>query len=147
MRKVELPLVSGLDAESVDSGASVALVEQKRLPLFVKSLTPTERTWLQEAVESPDTPFAGERINLLDGLTELNMATDIMSRREHLWIDQPPPERDPEPGMGRRVAWQTETALSQHPAPRLAQAALTRTPPSTELNYKNAQLSSEEDRA
>jgi Archaeal ATPase. len=87
--------------------AAAALMEQRRLPLVVNSLTPTERAWLQEAVEDPDTLFAGERINLLNKLTELNMATDIVGRQEHLWADQPPPERDLELGIGRRVAWHT----------------------------------------
>jgi hypothetical protein len=26
-------------------------------------------------------------------------------REEWAWIDQPPPEKDPEIGVGRRVAW------------------------------------------
>jgi energy-coupling factor transporter ATP-binding protein EcfA2 len=88
-------------------GVATALMEQRGLPLVIKSLTPTERTWLQEAVEDPDALFTGERINLLDKLTELNMAADIMSRHEHLWADQPPPESDVELGIGRRVAWHT----------------------------------------
>ena len=30
-----------------------------------------------------------------------------MGRYEYLWVDEPPPERDPELGVGRNVAWQT----------------------------------------
>jgi len=37
----------------------------------------------------------------------LNTATDTTSRQEHLWVDQPPPERDPELGIGKNAAWQT----------------------------------------
>jgi hypothetical protein len=35
------------------------------------------------------------------------MATDIVGRQEHLWADQPPPERDLELGIGGRAAWHT----------------------------------------
>jgi hypothetical protein len=28
-------------------------------------------------------------------------------QRPSFWIDQPPPERDPELGIGKNVAWQT----------------------------------------
>jgi hypothetical protein len=28
-------------------------------------------------------------------------------RQSPYWVDQPPPERDPELGVGRNVAWQT----------------------------------------
>ncbi len=39
--------------------------------------------------------------------TGLNTTADATSRQERLWIDQPPPERDPELGIGKNVAWQT----------------------------------------
>ena len=32
---------------------------------------------------------------------------NIYEREQIFWIDQPPPERDPELGIGRNVAWQT----------------------------------------
>jgi hypothetical protein len=41
-------------------------------------------------------------------LTELSLIVDtIPSRDPELWLDNPPPERDSELGIGRHVAWQT----------------------------------------
>jgi hypothetical protein len=49
-----------------------------------------------------------ERIPLLNKLVELNLVVDdIVFRDEFLWIDEPPPEKDLELGVGRYVAWQT----------------------------------------
>jgi hypothetical protein len=31
----------------------------------------------------------------------------LRSRDPELWVDEPPPERDPDIGVGRYVAWQT----------------------------------------
>jgi hypothetical protein len=31
----------------------------------------------------------------------------VYKREDWLWVDQPPPEKDPELGIGRRVAWQS----------------------------------------
>ncbi len=85
-----------------------ALAEKKRLALFAGSLSGEEREWLRQAVEDPDTLFARERIPLMEKLVELNLIVDSVPRRESwLWIDQPPPEKDLEIGVGRRVAWQT----------------------------------------
>jgi hypothetical protein len=85
-----------------------ALAEKKRLALFAGSLSGEEREWLRQAVEDPDTLFARERIPLMEKLAEYNLIVDSVPRRENwLWIDQPPPEKDLELGVGRRVAWQT----------------------------------------
>lgn len=44
----------------------------------------------------------------MNRLVELNLATEIPEWRDpRYWIDQPPPEKDPELGIGRYVAWQT----------------------------------------
>jgi hypothetical protein len=32
---------------------------------------------------------------------------NIYEREQIFWIDQPPPEKDPELGIGKDVAWQT----------------------------------------
>jgi len=32
---------------------------------------------------------------------------NIYERKQIFWIDQPPPEKDPELGIGKDVAWQT----------------------------------------
>jgi hypothetical protein len=39
---------------------------------------------------------------------ELNLIIDAVTYRDPpLWIDQPPPEKDPEIGIGKYVAWQS----------------------------------------
>jgi hypothetical protein len=80
----------------------------KRLDLFTSSLTSGEREYLSEAVEDPDTLLAEERMSLLDKLAEMNLVVDAMPERgpDH-WIDEPPPQRDLELGIGKRMAWQT----------------------------------------
>jgi len=82
-------------------------IEQRGVAYFIRSLTPTERTWLEEAVGDPDTLFVRERMGLLNKLVEVNMVAEVMGRYEYLWVDEPPPEKDPELGVGRNVAWQT----------------------------------------
>jgi hypothetical protein len=48
-------------------------------------------------------------------LTELNLIADtIPSRDPELWLDNPPPERDSELGIGRHVAWQTPLHIESH---------------------------------
>lgn len=89
--------------EVVDS-----IVASRKLRSFIATLTREERRWLTEAVEDPDTLFTGERAQLLGKLVELNLVVDdIPERRSHLWIDNPPPEKDLDVGIGRYVAWQT----------------------------------------
>ena len=83
------------------------LLEQRGIAYIIRSLTPTERAWLEEAVGDPDTLFVRERMGLLNKLVEMNMVVEVMGRYEYLWVDEPPPERDPELGVGRNVAWQT----------------------------------------
>ncbi|MEM1610719.1 MAG: ATP-binding protein [Sulfolobales archaeon] len=67
------------------------------------------RGWLERAVEDPDAlwePDAPQE--LVKELIERNLIIYFLSRREpRAWIDNPPPERDPELGIGRYVAWQT----------------------------------------
>ncbi len=82
------------------------LFDEKRLsPVFVARW----RRWLELAVEDPDalwSPDAPEE--LIDVLEERNLIVYHMyNRDQYFWIDQPPPERDPELGIGRRVAWHT----------------------------------------
>ena len=84
-----------------------AFIEQREVAYIVRSLTPTERAWLEEAVGDPDTLFVRERMGLLNKLVEVNMVAEVMGRYEYLWVDEPPPERDPELGVGRNVAWQS----------------------------------------
>ena len=84
-----------------------AVMRAKSLLEFARSLSKEEREWLAEAVEDPDTLFTRERLPLMHRLVEQNLIMDVYLRQEHLWIDQPPPERDPELGIGKYLAWQT----------------------------------------
>jgi len=95
---------AGWSAESVVEELS----RKKRIASLLLSLSPEERGWLAQAVEDPDTLFARERIPLLDKLVDLNLIVDSIEGRETwYWVDQPPPERDPELGVGWHIAWQT----------------------------------------
>jgi energy-coupling factor transporter ATP-binding protein EcfA2 len=79
-----------------------------KLLYFVNSLSIDEKKWLLDATEDPDTLFTRERIPLLNKLVERNLVVDdIPPRSPDLWIDTPPPEKDPDLGIGKHVAWQT----------------------------------------
>jgi len=83
-----------------------ALIREKEL---TSSFIAKWRRWLEEAVEDPEalwSPDAPEE--LIKQLTEKNLIVYNMYNRDpYFWIDQPPPERDPELGIGKNVAWQT----------------------------------------
>ncbi|GAB6948061.1 hypothetical protein JCM16161A_21910 [Vulcanisaeta sp. JCM 16161] len=83
------------------------LIEGKRLMAFITSLNPSERELIMRALDDPDILMSGKGIPLLNRLIELNLALDIPSRKPYLWVDEPPPERDLELGIGRYVAWQS----------------------------------------
>ena len=92
---------------SFDKAVEVT-VKVKKLSSFIASFSVDEKMWLLEAVEDPDTLFTRERMPLLSRLVELNLVVDAVPERErYLWIDEPPPEKDLELGVGRHVAWQT----------------------------------------
>jgi GTPase SAR1 family protein len=85
-----------------------SIIASKDLGTFILSLSAEERKWLLEAVENPDTLPAKERLQLMQKLIELNLIiSSIMYRDPELWIDQPPPQKDLELGIGKYVAWQT----------------------------------------
>jgi hypothetical protein len=69
------------------------------------------RKHLEAAVEDPDYLWNApeeEVDTLVRELVERNMIVyPLPERTPQAWIDQPPPERDPELGIGRHVAWQT----------------------------------------
>ncbi len=83
-----------------------ALIRDKEL---TSSFIAKWRRWLEEAVEDPEalwSPDAPEE--LIKQLVEKNLIVyNMYDRDPYFWIDQPPPERDPELGIGRNVAWQT----------------------------------------
>ena len=95
---------AGWSVEEVVDG----LVGQKKLSAFVSELSTEERKWLLEAVEDPDTLYVRERIPLMERLVEMNLLVDEMyPRGQSYWIDQPPPEKDLELGIGKKAAWHT----------------------------------------
>ena len=67
------------------------------------------REWLEVAVEDPDSLWGvGAPEELLRELVARNLIVyNVYDRDPWFWIDEPPPERDPELGVGRHVAWQT----------------------------------------
>ncbi len=85
------------------------IVESKDLEELVKGLNPLETRILQESLEDPDTLFEKypETKTLIDKLVERNLVIRLWDRNEWLWIDTPPPEKDPGLGIGRHYAWQT----------------------------------------
>ncbi len=85
---------------------------------FVDRLTPLQRAVLGDAIGDVDVLVARLREAekreekeelgaLIDRLVELNLIVYMHERRQYLWLDVPPPERDPELGIGRYYAWQT----------------------------------------
>jgi len=85
-----------------------SITTSKDLDTFILSLSAEERKWLLEAVENPDTLPAKEKLPLMQKLIELNLIiSSIIYRDLELWIDQPPPQKDLELGIGKHIAWQT----------------------------------------
>jgi energy-coupling factor transporter ATP-binding protein EcfA2 len=64
---------------------------------------------LVEVVEDPDALMEKDfSKQFRNELIEKNLVVyDLYSRDPELWVDEPPPEKDPELGIGRYVAWQT----------------------------------------
>ena len=68
------------------------------------------RKHLEEAINDPDYLWYGpeEVEELAKELVERNLIVfNLPPRDQYMWIDTPPPEKDPEAGIGRHVAWQT----------------------------------------
>ena len=84
----------------------VDLVKEKELtPSFISKW----RSWLEKAVEDPDILWdPSTPRELVSELIERNLiAYDLYPRDQRFWIDEYPPERDLDIGVGRYVAWQT----------------------------------------
>jgi len=80
--------------------------------LGAKQLKDFARKWgqyLRETVEDPDTLFERDfPEELKEELIAKNLIVyDMYKRDPRLWIDEPPPEKDLELGIGKDVAWQT----------------------------------------
>jgi hypothetical protein len=86
-------------------GVVLRVAEEKRLTTEFVSRW---RSWLELAVEDPDVVGKVEFPHeLRQELVWRNLIIYIYRRNPALWVDQPPPERDSELGIGRNVAWQT----------------------------------------
>lgn len=60
------------------------------------------------AVGDLDVLFTREENPLMGNLVDTNLVADTLPRRDpRHWAGEPPPEKDPGLGIGRRVAWQT----------------------------------------
>jgi hypothetical protein len=93
---------AGWDVEEV----VLHLMQNKKLSA---EFTRRWRRWLEEAVEDPDALWTGGAPEeLIRELEARNLIVyNMYDRRPSFWVDQPPPERDPELGIGKNVAWQT----------------------------------------
>jgi len=82
------------------------LIRSKEITL---SFTEKWRKWLEKAVEDPDTLWSADTPEeLVRELTARNLIVyNMYDRDPWFWIDEPPPEKDPELGIGKQVAWQT----------------------------------------
>ena len=85
------------------------IIESKRLYKHILQLGRRELSILEEALEDPDVLLIGNANaeKVLGKLIKLNLVAEIPARREHLWIDEPPPQKDYELGIGHYIAWQT----------------------------------------
>jgi len=80
---------------AVDKGLSAAFAERWGAHL-AKALEDPDYLWEEPEAEG-----------LAKELVEKNLVVLLKGRRPDAWVDQPPPERDPELGIGRFYAWQT----------------------------------------
>ncbi|MEM4970854.1 MAG: ATP-binding protein [Sulfolobales archaeon] len=84
------------------------IIRMRGVEEFIASLEDVEKALLSDAIEDPDVLMSREGISLLRRLVELNLLVDsLYSRKSTLWVDDPPPDKDPEIGIGKHVAWQT----------------------------------------
>jgi len=81
------------------------LIKMKRLRDLARKWKP----YLKEAVEDPDNVYEKDHPEEFkkELITNNLIVYDMYDRDLKLWIDQPPPERDVETGIGKYVAWQT----------------------------------------
>jgi len=82
------------------------LIEDKEV---TSSFVERWRKPLEAAVEDPDSLWSADAPEeLVRELIAKNLIVyNMYGRRLERWIDEPPPERDLELGVGRHVAWQT----------------------------------------
>jgi len=93
---------AGWDAETI----TAQLAKAKRI---TADFIARWKKQIEEAVENPDALWGADAPEeLVDELEAKNLIVyDMYDRSEKLWVDQPPPEKDPEIGIGKYVAWQS----------------------------------------
>jgi len=100
-------MLSKLYLANWDKDAVVAqLIKEKKLtPDFIARW----RDWLEKIVDDPEALWSSDAPEeLIRQLVERNLIVyNIYERNQVFWIDQPPPEKDPELGIGKDVARQT----------------------------------------
>jgi hypothetical protein len=64
---------------------------------------------IKSAIDDPDVLWSPETSKeLINELIKKNLIVyDLYPRDKYFWIDEPPPEKDSELGIGKYVAWQT----------------------------------------
>ena len=67
------------------------------------------RSYLERAIEDPDVLWSPDTPQeLIDELIAKNLIVYNMYDRDYVfWVDEPPPKKDLELGIGKHVAWQT----------------------------------------
>jgi hypothetical protein len=88
------------------NAVTTTLIEDRKL---TSSFINKWRHWLEEAIRDPDILWSADTPEeLVNELKARNLIIyNMHSRIKIRWIDQPPPERDPELGISRYAAWQT----------------------------------------
>ena len=83
-----------------------ALIRQKEL---TQEFARRWGRWLEKAVEDPEALWEPDAPReLIDRLVEKNLILyNMYDRDPFFWVATPPPERDPELGVGENVAWHT----------------------------------------
>jgi len=95
--------VAQMIAENTDLYKLIAMLTERQLKTLKASLEDPDTLMetLRNSEDSEDTT------KLISMLIEKNLIMRMASRDPWLWIDTPPPEKDPELGIGRFHAWQT----------------------------------------
>ncbi|MEL9991264.1 MAG: ATP-binding protein [Thermoproteus sp.] len=86
-----------------------AFIRSRGLVDKAAELSDVEREVLREALDDPDALFHNIRRapDLRKKLIEWNLIAFVYDKSSRFWVDAPPPEKDPELGIGKYYAWQT----------------------------------------
>ncbi|ABW02264.1 ATP-binding protein [Caldivirga maquilingensis] len=84
------------------------VIKSRELMKMAAELSSAETEILTQSLDDPDVLLKRyrEAKGLVQRLIENNLIIEIW-KRDQDWVDVPPPERDPELGIGKYFAWQT----------------------------------------